>query len=517
MVGTLQDITERKEAEESLRASEELYRSLVEAAGNAVVRINRRGKHTFIGGDALNTGHAMPEDFHKGKFASYLESEDKKRAWALLRQTFRTGKPVRGFVSRWRDNRGIRHTSYNWEPIRDADGNIVEVQSTSIDITGQVEAERRRMDAERLEALATMAGGIAHDVNNILAMVTLWANIAQKKAGTPGGEEAMRNILKATRDGTETMQRLQRFSSPASRTEKQKVDLTAIAAECLEFTRPMWKDAAEVKDQYIRVIENPGEVADVSGNNPELREVVINLITNAIEAMPSGGTLTVSTFQRGDNACISVSDTGAGMSEEITSQIFDPYFTTKGREGSGLGLSTAKGITTAHGGEMTVRSEPEAGSTFTISLPSSVTGEKRKGHRAKSRLIEQTSGGPRYDVLVVDDEPLVRAAMEAVLQQEGYRAVAAKDGPAALKLFGEGEFDIVLLDVGMPKMNGFRVAEQMRKLHPDVAIILVTGWGDEVDQEQVKATGVDAVINKPFEPLDMLQRVNEVMERRRNA
>ena len=510
------DVTELVETRERLRQSEELYRSLVEATGSVVLRVDREGRRTFAGGDTLGVQSRTRGDFQTGEFGDMMVPEDREKAWALLRETFRTGKPVRGFIARQRVGGDIKYISANWEPIKDAAGNVVEIQTTSTDITNQIMADRRRTEAERLEALATMVGGIAHDINNVLAMVLLWANIGQMKTDDPEARVAMRNVIQAARDGAETMRRLRRFSSPR-KASLAPVDLVAIVQESIEFTRPMWKDAAEIKDVHIKVAQEMEEVPEVMGNPGELREVVLNLIKNAIEAMPQGGTLTTRTYREGDMACVAISDTGVGISQENLSRILDPFFTTKGREESGLGLSAVRGIVATHGGEIDVQSVEGEGSTFVISLPLDIQDTEADKDTGEAARQGRMMAGAQYSILVVDDEPLVTRAVEAMLEPYGHRVTMAQDGLVALDTFRKGDFDVVLLDLGLPGMNGYTVAEEMKKSKPGIPIILVTGWGDDVDDDKVTAIGIERVIAKPFQPDELTSTIEEVLKPKRRG
>jgi signal transduction histidine kinase len=310
----------------------------------------------------------------RGEFGDIMVPEDRESAWALLRETFETGKPVRGFVTRQLVNGEPRYISANWEPIRDAEGNVVEVQATSFDITDRVEAERLRARAERFQAVASVASGLAHDINNTLAGMTLWAEVANRHANAKEEKEAIENIQKGAQEGARMLMRIRRFVRPAGMEGAVAVDAADLAAECLDFTRPLWKDHAELHDVYIELKRDLKPVPPVRGNPTELREALVNLIQNAVEAMPEGGTLEVRTYSLAREVCIAVSDTGVGIPSEDQEKIFNPYYTTKGREGSGLGLGVTYGIVSGHGGRIRVRSEVGKGSTFVIHLP--VTGRE---------------------------------------------------------------------------------------------------------------------------------------------
>jgi CheY-like chemotaxis protein len=271
----------------------------------------------------------------------------------------------------------------------------------------------------------------------------------------------------------------------------------------------MWKDQSEAKDIYIEMREDLLDVPHVLGNSSQIKEAVVNLILNAVEAMPGGGDLCIRTYQDSDGVCVSVSDTGTGMDEDEKARIFDPYYTTKGEYGTGLGLAAVQGIMRSHGGEVRVSSQKGKGSTFVVSFPVPV---KTTDGKVNTRDVPDEGNAKRVSrILVVDDEPLVRKAIGGVLKERGYPVVAVEDGVKALAAFREEEFGLVLLDLGMPGMNGYQTAEEMKKLKPDVPVVLVTGWGDDVDQDRVKETCIVRVLNKPFQPGELRQTVEEIM------
>ena len=498
------DITDLVETQQALRRSELLYLSLLENTNASFVRVDRDLNLRFAMGAIQRVTGQSIEDFLKGKFGDTFVPEDREMAKARLLEVFATGRPARELLIRNKVGDTLIYTSCSLEPIKEIDGNVQQVQITIIDITAQIEAERRRMQAERLEALGAMSGGIAHDVNNVLAMVILWANVAQMKTQEPVVKEALANIIKAASDGAETMRRIRRFSEPKKEHARAPVQLSDIAAESIEFTRPMWKDQSEAKDIYIEVKEQLEPVPEVLGNASELREVVVNLITNAVEAMPNGGTLTVRTYAEAGDACLAVIDTGTGIPEEVRTRIFDPFFTTKGREGSGLGLSAVQGIISAHGGQVEVESMVGKGSTFTIRLPLA----PRKTEEGPGMSTEQKPlDTHHYRILVVEDERLVRDALEFILKGQGHQVTSAESGEKALEAFAEAEHDIALVDLGLPGRNGYDVAQELKRRKPGMPVLLVTGWGGDIDRDRARRIGVDGVVNKPYEPQELLRAI----------
>jgi CheY-like chemotaxis protein len=268
------------------------------------------------------------------------------------------------------------------------------------------------------------------------------------------------------------------------------------------------------------------------GDDSELREVLVNMVFNAIDAMPEGGTLTLTTRTAGDHVEIAVVDTGVGMYPEVRSKIFDPFFTTKGKAGLGLGLAVSFGIIRRHGGNIEVESQYGKGTEFRISLPVAKMGEKSVRQVETVQNVEavapvvtqvtapvQPAERPRTRMLVVDDEDFVRELLGEILEGENCEVHLAESGSAALSVFREIEFDGVFTDVGMPGMSGWELAREIRQINPRVPIAVITGWGEAVGSHEQKAAGVDWVVAKPFtadrvaELVRDIQRVGNIAQR----
>ena len=378
----------------------------------------------------------------------------------------------------------------------------------------QVEAERLEMRAKRSEAVGVMVGGIAHNVNNVLAAVTLWAEISLSQEDAEKRAEAIQHVIDAAADGAQAMRRIQRIIVRPDETDGvEELNVAEMAAECIEFTRPLWKEQAEVNDVYIDVVGVREDVStQIKGDAAGLRAAIVSLIQNAVEAMPNGGVLDISTYRSDNDACLSVSDTGVGITDEQMVRIFDPLYSTK--EYDGLSLSAAQRVVTAHGGHIEVQSEVGKGTSFVVRLPVVDTAGVQT---EPQRLEEEAPATGNFNILVVDDELLVRDAMKAILEGYGHRVATAIDGVDAMDVFQGDTFDVVLLDLGLPKMNGYRVAEKIKGLRPDIPVFFITGWGDDIDREKIKTLGVDAVIGKPFQPDDLIFQIEAMLrdERRR--
>lgn len=358
--------------------------------------------------------------------------------------------------------------------------------------------------AETLRALADMAGGVAHDFNNLLAAILGRTQLMLRQmevgaADNASQRQGLQIIEQVTRDGAGTVRRLLEFTRARTGLEEATtVDLNEILQQTVEVSRPRWKDEAEARGAAIDIVVETGNVPPTAGNPAELREVLLNLVINGIEAMPDGGTLRLATRREGDALFLEVSDTGVGMPLEVKRRVFDPFFTTKGPQASGLGLSVSYGIVQRHGGELTVLSEPESGSTFVLRLP-----YRQAPRRSPAPAPAPTRGNLK--VLVIDDEPGVRQVLSEIVKTGGHDVQDAGGGEEGLEILAGSPFDVVLTDLGMPGMTGWEVAERVRERWPKMKIGLISGWGPQVETEKLEDHGVDFLCSKPFEIQNILE------------
>ncbi len=258
-----------------------------------------------------------------------------------------------------------------------------------------------------------------------------------------------------------------------------------------------------------------GEVPPVNGNASELGEVLMNLILNAADALPAGGNISIGSRAEGDWVLVEVKDDGVGMNGEVARRVFDPFFTTKGAEGVGLGLSVAYGIVARHGGELLVESSPGAGSTFTIRLPVATVMDL-KSDRQPEPLADP---GRPARILVIDDVEMIRSLLTVVLEGAGHTVVTAGSGNEGLESFrhglanGAGAYDLVMTDLGIPGLSGWDVVDGVKRLSPETPVILITGWGDQLDRERMQESRADAVLAKPFETREVLDLVARSVSR----
>jgi CheY-like chemotaxis protein/anti-sigma regulatory factor (Ser/Thr protein kinase) len=271
----------------------------------------------------------------------------------------------------------------------------------------------------------------------------------------------------------------------------------------MEFTRSRWQDEAQLRGAPIEVDLDLGVVPEVSGRVAEIREVVTSLILNAVDALPMGGRIVISTRSEPGRVRVAVSDTGAGMPDEVKRRAFEPFFTTKGVKRTGLGLAVAYGTIERHHGEIALESEEGKGSTVTFSLPAA---ESRGGEG-----LEPPPPPPRRigSILVIDDDDDVRQLVSDALTAQGHTVTTASGGREGLMHLQTVRYDLVITDLGMPDLNGWEVARAVKVSRPDTPVLLLTGWADVVDPSAGR--GVEGIIKKPFDVKILATAVSDAL------
>jgi CheY-like chemotaxis protein/two-component sensor histidine kinase len=353
-----------------------------------------------------------------------------------------------------------------------------------------------------------MASGVAHDFNNALAAILGNTQLLLYTVQEEEVREALKTIEKVAKDSAQTVRRLQDFTRKRAHQELFKLDINSIIKDAIEITKPKWKDEAQGRGIQIEIVLNLKEIPPVAGNASEMREVITNMVFNAIEAMPEGGRIEILTFQKKENVYIQISDTGIGMTEEVRKRVFEPFFTMKPFTNTGLGLSMSYGIVKRLGGEIEVESKVGHGTTFTIIFPIGLEG---KEEIAVSSMIKK---GREARILVVDDEESVRSVLARTLSQVNHQVTVAENGERSIQLFKEGKFDMVLTDLGMPGMSGWEVCRTIKQISPHTPVGMITGWGMELSQAELEENKLDFLISKPFDFNQILNAIAEAMESR---
>ena len=352
--------------------------------------------------------------------------------------------------------------------------------------------QTRVVEGETLRAVGQMASGMAHHVNNLLAVIAGRTQLLLARISQPEIRRPLEVIQRATFDAADVVRRVLGFTAVQPVREHGAVDLNEVVREVTELTRPRWRDEAQMHSVAIDVVLELGDVPRVAGEAPALREVIMNLLFNAIDSMRQSGVIRIATWTADDWVYGAITDTGVGMPDEVRRRAFEPFFTTKGPQGTGLGLSVAHGIVQRHGGELSLRANEPAGTVVTIRLP-------QASSPAAGPAAAPTPAGPPLRMLVIDDEVSVREALADTLADEGHTVIQAASGKEGLARLTEGaRIDVVITDLGMPDMTGWDVARAVRTQFPGLPIGLVTGWAVALEMSEDERRAVDFVIAKPY-------------------
>ena len=352
--------------------------------------------------------------------------------------------------------------------------------------------QERLIQGETLRALGELAGGAAHHLNNLLTIVVGRIQLLRRGAVDERAARALEIVERAAKDGAEVVRRLQQFAGMRRAMPPRAVALDDVVRDVLEMTRGRWQEGARAQGVEIQVEARLGGVPPIAGDPTALRELLTNLLLNAVDALPHGGRITVETRVDGAAVVLAVADTGVGMSDEVRRRAHEPFFTTKGVKATGLGLSVAYGIARRHGGELTIASAEGGGTAVVVRLPPAA------GIRAPASTPAPARRGP-LRILLVDDEDEVRQALGEMLTSEGHTVVMAVGGTEALRrLEADDAIDLVLTDLVMPGMTGWELADAVKARHARLAVGVITGWGDLPDTDAAGRGAVDFVLAKPI-------------------
>jgi PAS domain S-box-containing protein len=371
------------------------------------------------------------------------------------------------------------------------------------DTLAQLKATQRQvLQQERLRAMGQMASGIAHDFNNSLSPIVGFAELLLRHPDLPKdtAQSYVQLINTAANDATSVIRRLRElYRERGENADDGPVNLRACIDEVVALTQPRWKNQALAQGVEIRVEADVADVPTIRGDAAAIREMLANLVFNAVDAMPRGGVITLRARVEAGEVLLEVSDTGTGMSEDVRQRCLEPFFSTKGQHGTGLGLSLVHATIERHGGTLRVESEPGQGSRFIARLP------VHSRSAAKATATVAPDGSRALHILVVEDDALARQSVIAQLGSLGHTVESATNGVEGLSRFRTGQFDLVITDRAMPEMGGDQLAATVAQAAPGTPLIMLTGFGDLMDARHEKPAGVSAVISKPV-TLDALTK-----------
>jgi len=376
------------------------------------------------------------------------------------------------------------------------------------------EAQReQQIHAEKMAALGELSFGVAHNVNNTLTGILGRAQLLLRNSGDISKiESGLELIIKSAEDGAHIIRRIQDFARQRPSREFEIISVASLLKDAYELTRPKWEGRSEFGP--VRFALHADSRAHIKGDPVELREVLVNMIYNAVDAMPSGGEVRLGTIETRDHVILTIADTGTGMGPEVKSRLFDPFFSTKGRKGTGMGLAVSFGIIRRHEGSIDVESEQGRGTTFKISLPRVANTPTRIADRHV--VIETPARYGKIRVLVVDDETPVRDVLIEALEAEGCEVLAAQSGDIALAIYDQNQdsIDAVFTDIGMPEMSGWELVREIRARSRTVPLAIVSGWADAISVDVRNSVKADWVIAKPFD-IDKISGIaQQIVERK---
>lgn len=511
------DITDRKKFEEALRRSEQQYRDVVNNANSIILRWDIRGNILFMNPFGLSVfGYRREELIGRnvvGTIVPETESVSSRNLAALMEEIQRNPD---GFKSNENENRkkdGRRiWVSWTNKAILDEKGERVEILSIGQDITEKRSLETQLLQARKMEAIGTLAGGIAHDFNNLLMGIMGYTSIMllSTQPSDPNYER-LKNIEEQIRNGAELTKQLLGFAR-GGKYEVKPTNLT----DLIDRSADMFGHTRKEITIYKKLCK---DLCLVDVDRTQIEQVFLNLFVNAWQAMPAGGELFLEAGnitmpdtrivpREGLYAKISVTDTGVGMDKKTQERIFDPFFTTRDSgKGSGLGLASAWGIIKNHQGAITVESEPGKGTRFDIYLPAS-----------QKDVVEEESPAPEVargseTILLVEDQPAVAATAREMLQALGYHVHVARSGLEALELFAryKNSVDLIILDMIMPGLSGSETYDSVKKIDPNIKVILSSGYSIEGQAAQILGKGCNAFIQKPFTINELSAKIQEVL------
>ncbi|HPI93344.1 MAG TPA: PAS domain S-box protein [Deltaproteobacteria bacterium] len=516
------NITERKAMEDSLRISEKRYREILDEIEDGYYEVDLLGAFTFFNGSMCKILGYEPDELMGMNNRTFMNESTAHRVFSTFNQVFTTGEPAKAID--WeliRKNGATCSVETSITLMRDGNGAPMGFRGIARDITDQKNLEQQLYQSQKMEAIGTLAGGIAHDFNNILSGIIGYTELALLETSEQDPVYAMlHQVIKAGERARDLVNQILTFSR-RGRHEKKPVMIRPVVEEAIRMLRATLPANIEI----YRAIH--ADEAIIEADSTLIHQIVLNLCTNAYHAVKDAGgfievkleevdlgrevLLTSPVLRPGAHVRLSVTDTGCGMSPDVVDRIFDPYFTTKTQgEGTGLGLAIVQGIVRSLGGLIRVQSTPGKGSSFQVYLPKAADAAQHE-----ARPMESLPSGCE-NVLVIDDEKNIIDITRLMLERLGYRVTTHQSSIEALDHFRKSydDYDLIISDLTMPRMNGDKLAENMLKIRPDIPIILCTGFTDLISHDKATVGGIRDVLTKPVMLGDLAATIRRVLDSR---
>lgn len=505
-----------------LGVSERMYRSLVESIPDIVIALDLEGAINYVGPRWKKIlGH---EDFEVlGKFFIQFAPVEEH---PLLIQVFKEVRNHKKSVEniRWQffhKDGQLRYFSGSAAPILDEQGNMAGAMTIARDITEYKKLEEQVLQAQKMESIGNLAGGIAHDFNNLLGGILGYASFVKKKMAPQDPlYHSVKAIERTAGQAAELTKQLLGFAR-RGKYQIKPINCNALIQDLVQFL------GRTIDKRITLQVDLDPQLHLIEGDEAQLQQSLINVCLNARDAMPSGGILKLVTgnqtlskeiylnqrgWKEGDYVRITLSDTGSGIAPEIQSQIFEPFFTTKepGR-GTGLGLSMVYGIIQNHGGYIDFKSQPGQGSTFDLFLPARTGAVIQEESSALHPTVPPEGS---ETILIVDDEDIIRQLGADILEDVGYKVIGAARGEEAVRLVQQrrSDIDLVVLDVIMPGMGGRETFRKLKKINPEIKVLLSSGYSTDGEVGEILKEGVGGIVQKPYKDEELIRMVRAVLD-----
>ena len=497
IIGIISDMTHRKRLENKLRQSHRRQQVLITNMPALVYRCgrdhNQSMEYLSLETDKL-TGYSFEELMGNDpiSFEELIIASDRN----LVKESIKSALEMKqAFEIDYRittKDGEIKYVHEIGRAIQNDNGEFSGFVGMLFDVSEKVQTEDKLLQSERMVAMGEMASGVAHDFNNVLTGILGRAQLLQFREIPEDMLQDVQTIEKIAHNGAEVVRRIQVFTRSRSAANLTPVDMNSIIRDVVDLTRPRWYDQAKSHNVHIDMMTELNPIPRVKGNEAELREVLTNLIVNAIDAIRERGSIRILSEQIGDKISVTIKDDGVGIPSELHRKIFAPFFSSKGVNGTGLGLTVARKIVERHVGEITVDSVPGEGATFRIVFP-------------VAKMLSETKENPKSDqviepavIMVVDVDDNVRELMKDVLEKDGHEVYCFDNGIEAVASLPEIQPEIIISDISLPDTDGSEIVRQIRGSHPNVHIILSSGLDDHVYQEKMCDSQVELMIKKPF-------------------